>query len=318
MRSSMIGVATVVLVAVMWTLVATPSASAATGPFGSFLLHTGTAIDAADGDANFQWAAGDKTGDGVMDLIGIKTNLEAHVLTGPAYNSFALQSSMGVFSAGSAYWKWVAGNFDGDGIVDLAAIKTRFTDTGRVELELLTGASHYQRTATIAIPIAATDGDANFQWAFGDIDGDCISELAAIKTRNTGSGRVEVHALSGASRYQTYLTHAATPIAEADGYYNFKWAAGDINGDRRADLFGVKTTNTTTGHVEVHVLNGIMGWKYFLSQTVTPILENDGLLNFKWAAGDINRDGIADLAAIKTRNTATGTVELHVLNGGAA
>jgi hypothetical protein len=51
-------------------------------------LEVGTPIDAADAAANFSWAVGDLDGDGVADLIGIKTSgsgsgtVEVHVLGG--------------------------------------------------------------------------------------------------------------------------------------------------------------------------------------------------------------------------------------------
>jgi hypothetical protein len=56
--------------------------------YQSFLLQTGTAITAADGETNFQWAAVDFNRDGNLDLFGIKvtntgTNMvEIHVLDG--------------------------------------------------------------------------------------------------------------------------------------------------------------------------------------------------------------------------------------------
>src|SRR6266566_1040606 len=164
-------------------------------------------------------------------------------------------------------------------------------------------------------PIGAADGAANFGWAVADFNGDGIPDLFGIKTSNTGTGSVEVHVLDGATRYQSFLLQTGTPIGAADGAANFGWAVADFNGDGIPDLFGIKTSNTGTGSVEVHVLDGATRYQSFLLQTGTPIGAADGAANFGWAVADFNGDGIPDLFGIKTSNTGTGSVEVHVLDG---
>ena len=115
--------------------------------------------------------------------------------------------------------------------------------------------------------------------------------------------------------YNYFLLQTGTPITEADGAANFQWVAGDFNHDGIVDLIGIKVSNTGTGRVEVHILNGADNFQSFLLQTGTFINAADGAANYHWVAGDFNHDGIVDLIGIKVTNTGTGTVEAHALIG---
>lgn len=102
-------------------------------------------------------------------------------------------------------------------------------------------------------PIGADDGAANFHWAIGDYNQDGIPDLYGIKVAQTGTGTVEVHILDRATGYQTFVLQTGTAIGARDGAVNFRWAVGDFNRDRVADLYGIKVTEAGTGAVEVHV-----------------------------------------------------------------
>jgi tellurite resistance-related uncharacterized protein len=128
---------------------------------------------------------------------------------------------------------------------------------------------------------------------------------------------LEVHVLDGATNYQTFLLHIATPIGAADAATNMTFALGDFNGDGIPDLFAFKHSNTGTGMLEVHVLNGATNYQTFLLNTGTPIGEADAAANFTFAVGDFNRDGIPDVFGFKHSGTGTGSMEVHVLNGAA-
>jgi len=56
------------------------------------------------------------------------------------------------------------------------------------------------------------------------------------------------------------------------------------------------------------------GFQQFILETGTPIALADAA-NFDFAVGDFNRDGFPDLYCIKHRNTGSGKVEVHILNG---
>jgi len=70
------------------------------------------------------------------------------------------------------------------------------------------------------------------------------SDLVFIKTKNTGSDRVEIHAATAESGYQGG-THNATYLGVGDADNGWFQMVG-------GDLFFIKTRNTGGGRVEVH------------------------------------------------------------------
>jgi hypothetical protein len=169
------------------------------------------------------------------------------------------------------------------------------------------GATFQQFVLQTGTPLVGDD----FDYALADWEGYGKPDLFAIKRRNTGTGMIEVHVLSGRSNYQQFVLHTGTPLGPLGD--DFKYAVADWDGDRRPDLFAIKHRNTGTGMVEVHILSGRGGFQQFLLQTGTPLgpLGDD----FDYAVADWNQRGKPDLIAIKHRNTGTGTVEVHVLSG---
>jgi hypothetical protein len=141
---------------------------------------------------------------------------------------------------------------DQDGIPDLVFVKTSHTGTGKVEVHIASGASNYQtrilEVGTTFLP--ETDGT----WLMSDYDRDGIPDLVFVKdSKNSGTGKVEVHIASGASNYQTRVLETGTTfLPEFDG----TWFMADYNGDGIPDLIFIKTSNTGTGRVEVHVAEG--------------------------------------------------------------
>src|SRR5207244_10387159 len=102
-----------------------------------------------------------------------------------------------------------------------------------------------------------------------------------IKVSESRDGSVEVHVLDGASGYETFLLETGTTIEAVDGAEHFAaWVVADYNGDGVPDLFGIKVSETGTGSVEVHVLDGASGYQNFLLQTGTTIEAADGAEHF--------------------------------------
>jgi len=293
--------------------------------FQSFLLHTGTPIDAVDGAEHFAaWVVADYNGDGVPDLFGIKVSetgtgsVEVHVLDGASgYQNFLLQTGTTIEAVDGAehFAAWVVADYNGDGVPDLFGIKVSETGTGSVEVHVLDGASGYQdfllQTGT---PIDQADGAQHFAWGIGERFGDGIPDLVGIKVREAATGTAEVHILDGASRYQNFLVQTGTPIDQADAGANLMFLAAPFNRNGAVDLFGIKTRNTGTGSVEVHILDGLADFASFALHTGTPIDSVDGANNFVWSLGDLSGDGVSDLFGIKIRNSGTASVEVHVLS----
>ncbi|KAG0311998.1 hypothetical protein BGZ99_009784 [Dissophora globulifera] len=141
----------------------------------------------------------------------------------------------------------------------------------------------------------------NGVWSFADLNGDGNQDLVYIKTRNTGTGRIEVHGSYKGSNFQQHDVHTGTAFGIED---NGTWLMQDWTGDGKADLVYIKTRNTGTGSVELHVADAASGYQKFVLQTGTCFgCEEDGV----WT---MTRKG--DLVYIKTRNCGSNKIELHV------
>lgn len=162
-------------------------------------------------------------------------------------------------------FSYAVADWNGDGKQDLFAIKRWNTGTGTTEVHILSGASNYQQFLfQKGVPLAS-GGD--FDYAVADWDGDYVPDLIAIQRLHTGTGRIEVHILSGRSNFQQFVLHTGTPLVGDD----FSYVVGDYNGDRKPDLFAIKKRNTGTGTVELHVLSGASNFQQFLLQKGIPL-----------------------------------------------
>jgi hypothetical protein len=198
---------------------------------------------------------------------------------------------------------YAVADWNGDARPDLFAIKRQHTGSGTIEVHILSGASNYQQFLLhTATPLVGDD----FDYAVTDWNHDDVPDLVAIKRRNTGSGRIEVHILSGSSNFQQFLLHTATPLVGDD----FDYVVGDWNDFGTPDLVAIKRLHTGSGTTEVHVLSGESGFQTFVLQTATPLVGDD----FDFALTDWDFDLWPDLVAVKRTNTGTGTIEAHILS----
>ena len=75
------------------------------------------------------------------------------------------------------------------------------------------------------------------------------------------------------------------------------------------DLVYIKTSNTSTKKVELHVASESSTYQKFILQTRTTFNpETDGT----WMMADYTKHVEPDLVFIKTANTGTGKVEVHI------
>src|SRR6266508_3681330 len=139
-------------------------------------------------------------------------------------------------------------------VSNVAFVKTRNTGSSRVELHTATAASGYQQ-GTHAATWFSTADQSNGWFSVTDADGDGRPDVAFVKTRNTGSGRVELHTATAASGYQQG-THAATWFSTADqsnGWFSV------VNGS--LDVAFVKTPNTGSVLAELHTATTASGYQ---------------------------------------------------------
>jgi len=108
-------------------------------------------------------------------------------------------------------WNFDIADYDGDGKLDLYAIK-KVSGTGRTEVQILSAASGFKsyllNRATI---LGQTGADNSWEFKVGDYDRDGIPDVYGIK-KNGASGKTELFILNGANQFQSYLAVTSTVL----------------------------------------------------------------------------------------------------------
>lgn len=194
-----------------------------------------------------------------------------------------------------------------DGTPDLFLVKKSNTGTRQVEAHVLSGAAGF-RQWLIEIGTAQPVG-ATMDFSVADVNGDARPDLVGVKRAATGSGKVEVHILSGADNFGRFSVQTATAQGLTDA--PARYVVTDWNADGKLDVAGIKTGATGTGSVEAHILSGATAFTTFLVQTGTGLTPAAGE-GADFAFADWDGTGRPDLLAV----TRTGpTLAVTVLRG---
>ena len=173
------------------------------------------------------WAL--QNGDGTDPTFGTKIALLQHF----SNNQFK--------SVDAAYYSELPDLSNGTHTFDdghLYFIKTASTGSGKIELHRLSDNADYKLKFDLHTGSVFAAGEA-VNGTFHVNGGD----LHFIKTRNTGSGVVEVHSAKGTD---SWAYHGSTPFTLDDA----------SNGQfivRNKDIYFIKTRNTTSGKVELYI-----------------------------------------------------------------
>ena len=194
---------------------------------------------------------------------------------------------------------WTFADLDGDGSQDLVYIKTRNTDTGKIEVHGSRNESRFQEHSLATG--TAFDIEDNGTWIMQDWTGDGKADLVYIKTRNTGTHSVEVYVADAASGYQNVVLHSGTCFAQED---NGIWTMSD-----RGDLVYIKTRNCGSGNIEYQVASKVSNYQDITQHAVTNFSMEDN--NGTWCIAPKNSSHLVVLYYIQTRNTRSGKVEVH-------
>jgi hypothetical protein len=222
-----------------------------------------------------RWLAGDFDGDGRADLAVVfdddgQISIDVHRSTGTTFTVERWATQQGSFGDTQ---RWVAGDFDGDGRVDLAAV---FDDEGQITIDVhrSTGSGFtLQRWATQQ----GAFGDTQ-RWLAGDFDGDGHDDLATVFD-DDGQISIDVHGSTGSGfALRRWATQQG---AFGDGQ---KWLAGDFDGDGRDDLADVFDD---LGQVSIDVHRSTAS-AFALQRWVTQ--QGDFWDAQQWVAADIDMD----------------------------
>ncbi|EKV01764.1 uncharacterized protein containing a von Willebrand factor type A (vWA) domain [Leptolyngbya sp. PCC 7375] len=266
------------------------------GSGGNDILRGGTGNDLVIGGTDNDTLYGDAGDD---ELYGDTQNLPSPTVLDNNYQTWLRQTGTLLGETSSDIYDFEAGDYNGDNILDLMAIRKNSTGTNSTEVHILDGATNYQtwhiRTGT---RLEETSSDI-YDFEAGDYNGDNILDLMAIRKNNTGTNSTEVHILDGATNYQTWHIRTGTRLEETSSdIYDFE--AGDYNGDNILDLMAIRKNNTGTNSVEVHILDGATNYQTWHIRTGTILRETSSDI-YDFEAGDYNGDNILDLMAIKKK-----------------
>lgn len=275
-----------------------------------WVLHAATALE--EGKNNFEFAGFDDTNhDGYGDIVCVKQRQtgskrsEVHIISGKDYKTYLLQVATILGEGGNAF-KYVAGDVNSDGYVDIVALMVRGTGSRLTEAHVLDGATNYQSyLLQTALPIEQAYD--NYTFSLADRSGDGVLDLYCIKQNNTGSKKVELHILDGSQNFQTFIQQTTTAIGQTSNT-RFKFVVGHYSDDSIPDLFALKVSDTFSRSTEIHVVSGANPHK-FLLQTGTVLEEAKS--NFSFLLGDITSDNKLELICLKIANTGSKHTEVH-------
>lgn len=198
--------------------------------------------------------------------------------------------------------------------VDLYGIEDQGGASGAVEVHAVSAASGYQAFSAHRATALSARSSTDWRMSVGPYAGDGAPDLWAVCVRHCGSGHIEVHVLSAASGYRTFLLHTATVQPELAAPAAATVRIGSYNRDGAPDLALVLAAGTGSGRVEVHVLSAASRWQNYLTHRATALPESAvNPAQWTFLVGDAAGDG--DLVAIHDAGaTGSGRTEAHVLS----
>ncbi|MDO8413505.1 MAG: FG-GAP-like repeat-containing protein [Gallionellaceae bacterium] len=265
------------------------------------------------------WQTGDVNGDGKSDLIHITTN-PGRVVTwlsngDSTYNVVSYTSTLDTCStttscnAWSAKYQtpadncvsncsspcivsltdcqsWRAGDFDGDGRMDLIHVTG---DTGQVITWLGNGDGNYN---VVEFTTSADTITTLGIWQAGDANSDGKSDLIHVTGTTPGQAITWLAKGDGSYNVIPYTASIDTCLQTVCG----SWQSGDVNGDGKIDLIHV-TSNA--GNIVTWLAKGDGSYNAI---SYTSNIDTCMTVCGMWQTGDVNGDGKTDLIHITTNS----------------
>ncbi len=233
------------------------------------------------------------------------------------------------------------GDLDGDGVADFVigatGDDTGGADRGAIYVQFLNTGGTLKRSVKIASGLnggPALSNGASFGTAIapiGDLNGDGVVDLVVGAPRDStgGSSRGAVHILflntDGTAKASVLIgnaTNGGPSLSNEDHFGTSATSPGDLNGDGISDLV-VGADGDDTGGPDrgaIYILNMNSNGSVLSRNKIAhatnggPTLPNSAIFGTSVSAlGDLNGDGVSDLAAAS--DDGTGAVHVLLMNG---
>ncbi|GIE35459.1 hypothetical protein Ait01nite_085040 [Actinoplanes italicus] len=224
--------------------------------FAGLLLTTSTAIAATENPQTY--AVTDWNGDNRPDLLVVRKSgsagsaTEVVVLDGASSFRQALAEIGTALAATDDRHHFAVADWNGDARPDLVVTQTSGTASGKMEVQVLDGASNFQRLLAPVI-VTAEPGNTAHRVAVTDYNDDRRVDLVVIQKSLTATGKTQLRILDGAANLQRQQARTDTAPG-VSGHLDM--LITEWNGDRRPDLMMVQKTGTASGRTELVVLGG--------------------------------------------------------------
>ena len=243
---------------------------------GEIIFRSNTRLH--ETDENWEFLLGDYNNNGILDLYCISkkntgsNSTEVHILDGSTnFKTFLFQTGTPLHET-EENWKFLLGDYNKNGKLDLYCIKKSNTESNSTEVHILNGNDNFQSFLLQTGTALHETGD-NWEFLLGDYNQNKKLDLYCIKKYNTGTNSTEVHVLDGTTNFKSFLLYTGTALPEVGDNYDFKLE--DFNNNGKLDLFCIKKFGNESNSTEINIINGIDDFQSLITNIRTKIPETN-------------------------------------------
>lgn len=250
---------------------------------------------------------------GIISMGFIKPIQTEATLIGTESQAYSWDSHGYLYSTentSSGEYDYIATNNSTANCVEMVRVNKNYYGKTQLRFYRKGPSGNYYTSKTVNTILGNT-----MEWEFDmfDYNNDGYQDLVGI-CRAGASNRTEIHILSGADNYKTFLLQIATALHTTKDKTIHEFDFGDYNNDGIQDLYFFAKNNTGSKKTEVHVLDGASNFQQFTVHSATRLEYTDDNWIFKTMKSNYD-DTITQVFAINTKGN-NGVCEIFELNGG--